>query len=123
MNMKILIIDDDITFANGIKLFLESRTIPAATATNVAEAKRILNAEKISLICTDWDLSDGTGLDVLRYASEKKIPVVFLTGHDEDSYNERAKAMGVVRYYIKGQVSYREVINDLITLLEKNGET
>lgn len=123
MNKKILIVDDDISFVNGMKMFLELRNILAATATNVTEAKRLLDIEKLSLVCTDWDLSDGTGLDVLQYASEKNIPVVFLTGHDEDSYNERAMAMGAKKYYIKAQASYRDLINDLITLLEQNSET
>lgn len=77
-----------------------------------------MNEEDISLICTDWDLGDGTGLDVLQYASEKNIPVVFFTGHDEDYYKEKAMSLGAAKYYVKGAVSYEDIINDVITLLE-----
>lgn len=117
--MKILIIDDDATFVNGMEKLLELRTIPTATATNVTEAKELLKREEISLICTDWDLCDGTGLEVLQYATEKNVPVVLLTGHDEDSYKEKAMSLGVARYYIKGQGNYKDIINELITLLEQ----
>lgn len=76
-------------------MFLEFRTIPVATAASVLNVKRLLNEKEISLICTDWDLGDGTGLDVLQLDSEKNTPVVFFTGHDEDSYKEKAMSLGL----------------------------
>ena len=114
--MKILIIDDDAVFVNGMKKLLELRIIPAVMATNVTEVKKILKEEEISLICADWDLGDGTGLEVLQYATEKNIPVVFFTGHDEGFYKEKAMSLGAARYYIKGQTNYKNLINELITL-------
>ena len=119
MNEKILIVDDDVTMVDSMKMFIEFRTIPVATATSVSNVKRLVNEEEISLICTDWDLGDGTGLDVLQFASEKNIPVVFFTGHDEDSYKKKAMSLGAARYYIKGADSCEDIIDDLITLLEQ----
>ena len=119
MNEKILIVDDDVAMVDNMKMFIEFRTIPVATATSVSNVKRLLNEEEISLICTDWDLGDGTGLDVLQFASEKNIPVVFFTGHDEDSYKEKAMSLGGARYYIKGVDSCEDIIDDLITFLER----
>ena len=119
MNEKILIVDDDVAMVDSMKMFIEFRTIPVATATSVSNVKRLLNEEEISLICTDWDLGDGTGLDVLQFASERNIPVVFFTGHDEDSYKEKAMSLGATRYYIKGVDSCEDIIDDLITLLEQ----
>lgn len=117
--MKILIVDDDVTFVNGMKFFLELRNIPAATATSVSNAKRLLYEEEIFLICTDWDLGDGTGLDVLQYALSKNIPVVFLTGHDEDSYKEKAMSMGAAKYYVKGQIVFDNLIDDFIKIMKE----
>lgn len=68
--MKILIVDDDKTFVYGMKEFLKLRNIPAITARNASEAIKLLSEEDISLVCTDWDLGDSTGLDVLSYAKE-----------------------------------------------------
>ena len=121
--MKILIVDDDATLVNGMKFLLDFRNIPSATATSVSNAERLLDEEEISLICTDWNLGDGTGLDVLQYATNKNIPVVFLTGHDEDSYIDKAKSMGAAKYYIKGRIRFDDLIDGFITILQENGKT
>lgn len=71
------------------------------------------------MICTDWDLGDGTGLDVLQYALSKNIPVVFLTGHDEDSYKEKAMSMGAAKYYVKGQIVFDNLIDDFIKIMKE----
>mgnify|MGYP002312419748 FL=1 len=55
----------------------------------------------------------------MTYARERNIPVVFLTGHDEDSYEKIALEKGAVRYYIKGQFSYLKFRDDLIELANK----
>lgn len=121
MTEKILLIDDEKSLTDGMNLFLEMRNIPSISAKNVSEAKMLLDVEKISLICTDWDLRDGTGLDVLQYAINKNIPVVFLTGHDEDSYIDKAMSMGAAKYYIKGQIGFNDLIDDFITILKEHG--
>ena len=39
MNKKVLIVDDDTAFVNGMKFFLEFRAIPAVTATSVSNVE------------------------------------------------------------------------------------
>lgn len=114
--VQILLVDDDGTFLNGLKMFFDMKHISTITATTVSKAKELLCSEKISLICTDWDLPDGTGMDVLAYVRNTNIPVVFLTCHDEDSYQEQAITQGTACYYIKGQVVYHALIAKIITL-------
>lgn len=92
--------------------------IQVSTAATVSKAKRLLDTKFISLICTDWDLPDGTGMDVLAYGRTHDIPVVFLTGHDEDSYQKQAITQGAIRYYIKGQFSYSKLITEIIALAQ-----
>lgn len=117
---KILLIDDESELTAGINLFLEMRDIPSISAKNVSEAKMLLDVEEISLICTDWDLGDGTGLDILQYAMNKNIPIVFLTGHDEDSYIDKAMSMGAAKYYIKGQIGFDNLVDDFISILKEH---
>lgn len=119
MSVQILIVDDDKTFVYGMKEFLKLRNVPAITARSASEAIKLLSEEDISLVCTDWDLGDSTGLDVLSYAKDKDIPCVFLTVHDEDSYKEKALSLGAVRYYIKGVMPYGDIINDMKRLLDE----
>ena len=114
---QILLIDDDRTFLNGLKMFFDMEHVQTNTATTVSKAKELLDTEDISLICTDWNLPDGTGLDVLAYVRNKDIPVVFLTGHDEDSYQEQATKQGAIHYYIKGEFDYSKLISELIALI------
>ena len=119
MSVQILIVDDDKTFVYGIKEFLKLRNVPAITARSASEAIKLLSEEDISLVCADWDLGDSTGLDVLSYAKDKDVPVVFLTVHDEDSYKEKAMSLGAARYYIKGVDSCEDIINDMERLLNE----
>lgn len=42
MNKKILIVDDDVAMVDSMKLFIEFRTIPVATATSISNVKRLL---------------------------------------------------------------------------------
>ena len=58
---QILLVDDDKTFLNGLKMFFNMTNIQVSTATTVSKAKVLLDTEAISLIYTDCDLPDGTG--------------------------------------------------------------
>lgn len=98
---QILLVDDDRTFLNGLKMFFDMEHIQTNTAITVSKAKELLETKDISLICTDWDLPDGTGQDVLAYVKKKGIPVVFLTDHDEDSYQEQATTQGISTITLK----------------------
>lgn len=117
---KILLVDDDMASLKGLQMCFALKDFPTVSATTISEAEQLLDTEEISLVCTDWDLPGGkSGLDILDYAKERSIPVVFLTGHDEESYEKRALEQGAVRYYIKGQFSYIKFRDDLIELVNK----
>ena len=117
---QILLVDDDIASLKGLKMCFDLKNFPTISATTVSTALQLLDTEKISLVCTEWDLPGGrTGLDMLAYARERNIPIVFLTGHDEDSYEKSALEQGTVRYYTKGQLSYLKFRDDLIEIAEK----
>ena len=91
---KILLVDDDMATLQGLQMCFGSKNFPTISATNVSAAKQLFDTEDISLVCTDWDLPGGkTGLDILTYARERNIPVVFLTGHDEDRWAVRVSDM------------------------------
>ena len=76
---KILLVDDDMATLQGLQMCFGSKNFPTISATNVSAAKQLFDTEDISLVCTDWDLPGGkTGLDILTYARERNIPVVFL---------------------------------------------
>lgn len=101
-------------------MYFDLANFPTVSATTVSEALQLLDTEEILLVCTDWDLSDNmTGLDILAYARNRNIPKVFLTVHDEESYEESAFEQGAVRYYIKGEFSYFKFRDDLIELANK----
>lgn len=117
---KIPLVDDDTVRLKGLKMYFDLANFPTVNATTFSEAQQRLDTEEISLVCTDWDLSDGrTGLDILAYARKRNIPTVFLTVHDEESYEESALEQGAVHYYIKGQMSYFKFRDDLIELANK----
>ena len=87
---KILLIDDDMASLKGLQMCFAIKKFPTVCATNVSEAKRLLDTEEISLVCTD-----------------------------EESYERSALEQGAVRYYIKGQFSYLKFRDDLIELANR----
>lgn len=117
---KILFVDDDVSCLKGLKMYFDLRNFLTVTTTSFSGAIQLLDTEEISLVCTDWDLPGGrSGLEILAYARKKNIPVVFLTGHDEDSYERKALDQGAVCYYIKGQISYFKFRDEIIDLVSK----
>ncbi|MBB4838867.1 DNA-binding response OmpR family regulator [Sphingomonas kyeonggiensis] len=62
----------------------------AATVDTVAEALRVLAADKdLDLVLADVRLADGSGIEVARAAQGRGLPVLFVTG----SFPEEAKVL------------------------------
>ncbi|MBB2145878.1 response regulator [Pedobacter sp. LMG 31464] len=75
---KILIIEDDTTFAQIIEGFLIKNKYEITTVTNLSQAFKVLTQQGFDLLLVDYRLPDGTGLDVLSYVRDKGITVPFI---------------------------------------------
>ncbi|MGI5989581.1 MAG: response regulator transcription factor [Lachnospiraceae bacterium] len=62
-----------------------------------------LSAHKVDLIVTDIAMENGSGLDLLRYVSEKapETKVIILSAYEKFSYAQEALSMGASAYLLK----------------------
>ena len=77
---KILIVEDDVTFLRILSHVLGNQ-FEIYTACSVNEALKLLENTSVDLICSDYNVPGGTGLELLEqlHRSGRKIP--FITTH------------------------------------------
>ena len=81
---KILIIEDDIIIAGGVKVFLEGKGYAADCVYNLSEAREALK-QSYRLLILDCNLPDGSGLDLCReLRRQSNVPIIFLTALDTE---------------------------------------
>lgn len=84
---KVLVVDDDVTQLERLKLYPEHIEYPHVdlkTAETVSQAKQELSQTAFDLVLTDYRLPDGSGLDLLQYIKETNptIHVVIMTAFE-----------------------------------------
>ena len=103
--MNFLVVDDHAIVRLGLKQLL-AEFYPHATVTEAAsgeEALRLIDQVRWDLLIVDVNLPDRNGLDVLKAATHRPlpIPVVVLTLHPEAQYAVRALKAGAAAYLTK----------------------
>jgi PAS domain S-box-containing protein len=68
-------------------------------AGSVGEFRKILNSQSFDIVITDYELGDGTGLDVL--ARVKNSPVVLVTGAGDEELAVKTWKAGACDYLTK----------------------
>ena len=94
---KLLVIDDNLDFLGFLASALE-KYFEVYTATGVKDALRLLEHQKVEAICSDYNMQDGTGLELLEEIRQKGITVPFLlmSGDDDCLLEQKAKLCGGV---------------------------
>ena len=104
---KILIVDDDIDFLDLLSRLLKKK-YHIYKATGINEALRMIEDNTLDAICSDFNMKDGTGLELLEIIRNKGIQLPFLLmSGNEDRYTTR-----IIQHY--GAVSCCKTDPDLI---------
>lgn len=81
---RLLIVEDHLDVAKVISEALAEKGYETVIAESVAAAKALLNASFFDLAVVDYNLGDGTGIEVCRHVREKTsnraMPLIMLTG-------------------------------------------
>lgn len=105
---KILVVDDDFAFATTISVILKNEVTQVIAVYNVAGAKKAVedHQNEIVLVCTDLEMPDGTGFDLLAFVKESRldIPVIIISGRDDPRYEKKALELGVIEYIDKSSI-------------------
>ena len=83
--MKILIIEDDESLAQGIAMILKEEGYETLVASSLKEGKKFIGEESIQLLILDINLPDGNGLEFCRiHRKELTMPILMLTAKDTE---------------------------------------
>jgi two-component system, chemotaxis family, chemotaxis protein CheY len=104
--MDILVVDDSKMFRHILNNTLRELGYDHIyDASNVTDAKRILDKIEIDLILSDWNMPGESGLDLLKWARSSlhlsKIPFVIISTESEKANIFKAIQQGVQAYLIK----------------------
>ncbi|MCR4787138.1 MAG: response regulator transcription factor [Lachnospiraceae bacterium] len=99
--LKILLLEDDVMIASGVKYALETEDYEVEHAANVSSAKELIRGNDFSLAIVDLQLPDGNGFEVNSILAEKSVPVIFLTVINDENQIVKAFDEGAEDYIVK----------------------
>lgn len=99
----ILVVDDAPPTVEIIRRNLAEKGYQVFTASNVAEAIKIIESSKIDLVITDLKMPGVSGIDLVRHIHEnyKDIEVIMITGYPSVESAVEAVKTGAEEYLIK----------------------
>lgn len=88
----------------------------------MAEALAHLEKVQVDIVLLDLGLPDGHGLDTIRRikAVNPHVPVIILTGLEDETLSARAMKEGALDYLIKGQIENRALPRALRYAVERH---
>ena len=103
MENRILIVDDDVTFALMLRTWLSKKGFAVDTASSVGAAKEALAHGDYSLVLTDMRLPDQDGIYLLQWMSErpKSLPAIVMTGYADIGNAVLSMKLGASDYVAK----------------------
>lgn len=103
--MNALILEDDDLFAELLETVIAGLRpgIRVTVAGGFQEAARLVRERSFNLVVTDWNLPDGSGLDLVKQirAEDKQLPIVIVSGRADRESVLRAAHYGINGYITK----------------------
>ena len=121
---RLLLIEDNPGDARLVREMLKEEAAHNTELTHVedmAEAEKHLAAHALDLILLDLGLRDAQGLEAVRraHAAAPDLPLVVLTGLDDENTAAVALREGAQDYLIKGQIESRGLMRALRYAIER----
>ncbi len=104
--IKVLLVDDDKIDRMAVERFIVKQRLPydLIVAASKTEALEKLKDDSYDVVLMDYNLQDGTGLELLSSAGD--TPVVFVTGSGSEQIAVEAMREGAYDYLIKDPDRY-----------------
>ena len=99
----ILVVDDEPDICELLSITLQRMDLSPRTANTVAAAQRLLKAERFDLCLTDMQLTDGDGLELVKWIQQytPSVPVAVITAHGNMETAVRALKLGAFDFVSK----------------------
>jgi diguanylate cyclase (GGDEF)-like protein len=123
--ITVLLVEDDPADADLLKAALSSlkyMTVDLVCAKSLSTAFAHLDSQNFDVIISDLGLPDSQGLEVLIKISEKvpEVPIIVLTGYDNEELAVGALKSGAQDYLIKGQADSNMLYRSIRYSIERN---
>lgn len=114
MEKNILIVDDEHTICINLSKFLSKIGYNVSIASNVKDAKKILDKYNISIIVSDIVMPESDGIELLNYSKKKypNIKVMLITGFTTIELTLKA-IKGKVDAFLEKPISFNELETEL----------
>ena len=120
---RVLILEGEDVFASSVCALLEpwSATLELARATDIASAENALLANRYDLILSDYQLPDGTSLDLFtRLALQIELPpFILISGQGSEDLVAQAVRRGACDYLPKLGLNQDRLIQSILAALER----
>ncbi|WP_066376178.1 hybrid sensor histidine kinase/response regulator [Anabaena sp. CA = ATCC 33047] len=108
--LKVLLVEDnpgDVFLIQELLKEVNKTKVELQAVEQLSEAFELLASQPFDIILLDLSLPDSQGLDtfVRAYRQAKTIPIIVLTGTDDETLALRAMQAGAQDYLVKGQVT------------------
>lgn len=119
---RILIVEDDKKFARLLSKQLEKNNYTVSICGSLSVFLENLVKEEIDLVLLDLGLPDSSALETYERVSEvaTDIPIVVLTGLDDEEIAVGAVKKGAQDYLVKGEVDNRTILRSLDYAIERS---
>src|SRR6202142_3507635 len=123
--IKLLLIEDDPADAELLKDALSRlryMTVDLVCANSLSNAFYQLNGLEPDVIISDLGLPDSQGLETLIKLSQKvpEVPIIVLTGYDDEELSVGALKSGAQDYLVKGQIDINILYRSIRYSIERN---
>src|SRR4051812_23821867 len=120
----LLVVEDNPGDARLLHEMFKEQGTPTTTVTHVesmGEAEQFLAAHAVDIIVLDLGLPDAQGMGALQRArtAAPRVPLVVLTGLDDEVLAAQALQEGAQDYLIKGQIETRGLLRSLRYAIER----
>ena len=123
-NIKILLVEDNPADAGLLKASLATANggkFKIEQAARLREALTRLSSEHFDVLLLDLSLPDSMGLDTVESVQKtaKHIPIIVLTGNEDEEVGTEAVRRGVQDYLVKGQIPERLLVRAIEYAIER----
>jgi len=100
---RILILEDDTTFAQLLEGFLTKNKYEVTLVTHIQQSFKLIENQQFDLLLIDYRLPDGTGLELLTHVRDLglSIPIIIMTSFNDVRTAVRSMQMGAFDYITK----------------------
>jgi signal transduction histidine kinase len=122
---RLLLVEDDPGFARLLREMFKHEGLPETDVSHVesmAEAEKELASAVFDIILLDPGLPDSQGIESVQraHAAAARVPLVVLTGRDDESLALEALQAGAQDYLVKGQIDARGLMRFLRYAVERH---